>query len=189
MRQLDEPTPAMLQLAANARLVAASAGEYSGVMTPENMVIIRRCTHLTRIDARTGVTLIFSRDNTMHSSGWWKNPDYERCEHLSVSFWQFSKRWMKERPPLPQNHKLARLWCLAFFGAERCRMLWVEPPYSEHGRVADIYHYRLFMAPDWRTPILPRKEVYTREFTEAGWKSFSDIHGDQPTLLDPREQP
>lgn len=49
-------------------------------------------------------------------------------------------------------------------------------PFSPDGKRCDVHHYRLFLAPDWRTPILPRKELYSREFTEAGWKSWSDQH-------------
>lgn len=30
--------------------------------------------------------VIFTRDVGYHTSGWWKNPDYERCYHLSISF-------------------------------------------------------------------------------------------------------
>ena len=30
--------------------------------------------------------IILTRDVGYHSSGWWKNPDYERCYHLSISF-------------------------------------------------------------------------------------------------------
>lgn len=175
-----EPTPAMLDFARQARLIAAAAGPYTGQATLSNAELIRRCRHVFALDARTSALIIFTLDVAMHSSGWWKNPDYERCEHLSVSFLARDN----SRTPLPQDHKMARLFCLCFFGAERCRMLWVEPPYSAEGRTRDVYHYRLFMEPDWRTPLLPRKEVYTREFTEAGWKSFSEIHGDEPKERD-----
>lgn len=30
--------------------------------------------------------IIFTRDEGAHTCGWWKNPDYERCYHLSISF-------------------------------------------------------------------------------------------------------
>jgi hypothetical protein len=104
----------------------------------------------------------------MHSIGWWKNPDYERCEHLSLSF-----RYA-DGTAAPHDHKLGRAWALAFFG-EHARKLWVEPPYSPYGKQWDVYHYRLFVDPAWK-PILPRKEVYTLEFTALGWKSWSELH-------------
>lgn len=105
---------------------------------------------------------ILTRDIGYHSSGWWKNPDYERCYHLSVSFPGGMKRRHLE-------NILKKL-----FGYDR-RLLWCEPPYSEAGRQAGVWHYRLFCDIDWK-PIQPRGEVYTREFTEAGWKSFSELH-------------
>lgn len=33
-----------------------------------------------------GVSVLFTRDTGHHSTGWWKNPDYERCWHLSLGF-------------------------------------------------------------------------------------------------------
>lgn len=39
--------------------------------------------------------IIFTRDEGAHTCGWWKNPDYERCYHLSISFpggWNRKKR-------------------------------------------------------------------------------------------------
>ena len=29
-------------------------------------------------------SLIYTMDEGMHSIGWWKNPDYARCYHLSL---------------------------------------------------------------------------------------------------------
>lgn len=122
------------------------------------------------IDKPVSTRILFTRDEGMHTSGWWKNPDYERCFHLSLSFID-----TESGMDAPHDRKLATAWCLLFF-RESTRLLWVEPPYSAHGRQHDVWHYRLFVAEDWRTPILPRGEVYTREFTEAGWKSWSDVH-------------
>lgn len=33
-----------------------------------------------------GCFLVYTRDVGHHSCGWWKNPDYERCYHLSLSW-------------------------------------------------------------------------------------------------------
>jgi hypothetical protein len=150
--------------------LAAETGFYSGLIeTPGAAKYIDRC---KGFDRRTGVLLIFTRDTGHHSSGWWKNPDYERCYHLSVSF-----RDPETLEPAPFDAKTGGQWAKRFFGAN-VRWLWIEPPYSEQGRALDVYHYRLFCDPGWQ-PIKPRGEVYSREFTEAGWKSFSDIHGDR----------
>jgi hypothetical protein len=169
----SEPTKQMLRHAIDARLLASSTPAYTGFGTAADRATIARCRAMFKHGPELAASIVFTRDQGMHTSGWWKNPDYERCEHLSLAFWAPDSR----RTPRPQDHHLARLWCLALFGAERCRYLWVEPPYSPEGIERDVYHYRLFLAPDWRLPMLPRGEVYSREFTEAGWKSWSDLHG------------
>lgn len=43
-----------------------------------------------------------------------------------------------------------------FFGNNK-RLLWCEPPYSEEGKKAGVYHYRLFCDENWQ-PIFPRGE-------------------------------
>lgn len=68
---------------------------------------------------------ILTRDVGYHTSGWWKNPEYERCYHLSVSFPGGQKRSYLE-------HILKQL-----FGYDR-RLLWCEPPYSEAGHKAGV---------------------------------------------------
>ncbi len=163
-----DPTRPMLRLAAHARTQAMMAGFYDGRPNP---ALIVQCRHEFR-HRDTYALVLFTRDIGHHTQGWWKNPDYERCEHLSLSFVD-----AETLQRAPQDHARAKLWCQAFF-RDWCRLLWIEPPYSEQGKAADVYHYRLFMHDDWKTPLLPRGEVYTREFTEAGWKSFSELHGD-----------
>lgn len=120
----------------------------------------------------TGAWLIFTRDTGHHTSGWLKNPDYERCWHLSTS-------------PLPsplilpgvQRVELDRgvraAWVKAFFGDD-LRYVWSEGPKSPVGKREDVWHWRLFCDEHW-VPLLPRKEVYTREFTEEGWRSASQV--------------
>ena len=119
---------------------------------------------------REGVTLIYTRDTGHHSSGWWKNPDYERCRHLSVSF--FDPLTM-----MPDGFKRDRAldWARLMFGDDVSK-LWIEPPYTIDGKLRGVHHYRLFCDAGWQ-PIIPRGEVYSTEFTELGWKSFSEIHG------------
>jgi hypothetical protein len=108
-------------------------------------------------------TLIFTKEVGYHSSGWWKNPDYERCWHLSISF-----PGGKDKCAL--NNILTNL-----FGISNLKLLWIEPPYSEQGKKAEVWHYRLFCDEQWN-PIKPRGEVYNTDFTEVGWKSFSELH-------------
>lgn len=115
-----------------------------------------------------GITSIFTRDVGYHTSGWWKNPDYERCYHLSLSFFD-----PVTNEPAPHDHKTAQQFVRAFFRSY-AKWVWTEPPYSAQGKQQDIYHYRLFCDEFWQ-PLKPRGEVYSRELTEAGWKSFSDV--------------
>jgi len=111
---------------------------------------------------RFPATVLFIKEVGYHSSGWWKNPDYERCWHLSISFRSGSeKRAVKE---ILEN----------LFG-EYQNLLWIEPPYSEQGKSLNVWHYRLFCDENW-VPIKPRGEVYNTDFTERGWKSFSELH-------------
>lgn len=116
-----------------------------------------------------GSRLILTRDIGHHSSGWWKNPDYERCLHLSLSF----------RDPLtgavrPKDDELTDQWIDLILGPTK-NLIWAEPPYSPEGKKNETWHYRVFYAPGWVAPILPRGEVYSKDWTPAGWLSFSDL--------------
>lgn len=93
--------------------------------------------------------------------GWWKNPDYERCWHLSIS---------RKNIRRIEEDKLVKI----IFGAH-LKWTWLEPPYTEQGKRDQVYHYRLFCDPAW-FPIKPRGEVYNTHFTEKGWKSYSDLN-------------
>lgn len=128
----------------------------------------------TAISAGSGSILIFTRDAGMHSSGWFKNPDYERCLHLSISF-----RAVTDLVRLaPFDRRVAAEWVDLFFGPEK-RLVLVESPKSKVGKQHDVHHYRLFCDEHWQ-PIMPRREVYTTEFTELGWRSYSELHPEDP---------
>lgn len=124
------------------------------------------CTAAYRPD---GIILIFSRECGYHSSGWWKNPDYERCFHLSCSF-----RDPETGAHIDYDHKRAIPWIELLFGPTK-NLIWTEPPYSPQGKRSQVWHYRVFYAPDWVAPILPRGEVYSKDWTPAEWLSFSDL--------------
>ena len=114
----------------------------------------------------TGTLLLYTRDVGHHTSGWWKNPDYERCLHLSMSFWDVEAGVAR-----PFDTALAKAWVVAFFGEWR-RYIWEESQTTPH-LPAEVRHFRVFCDPVWQ-PIIPRGEVYSRELTEAGWLSWSD---------------
>jgi hypothetical protein len=144
----------------------------------------------------TGTIILFTHDTGHHTGGWFKNPDFERCQHLSLSFiapwpdrpddelgnWRRIGMMMPtlhdQYGRLPFNRTLAEIWVKAIFRDDR-RLLWSEGPFSENGRVAMVNHFRLFCDRAW-TPIKPRGEVYSRELTEAGWQSYSDIGAPMP---------
>lgn len=123
--------------------------------------------HCRIYDSVRGWSILFTRDVGYHSSGWWKNPDYERCYHLSLAF-----RDPETRNPRPRDAKVTAQLVDGLFGRSK-RFIWTEPPYSPEGKRNDVWHYRLFCDAGWN-PIKPRGEVYGRELIEAGWMSWSD---------------
>lgn len=105
-----------------------------------------------------GVIAIFTRDQGHHSCGWFKNPEYEQCYHLSLSNASAGFTWKILKALYGDNHT----------------KVWSEPPHSAIGKTMDVWHYRLFCSQFW-IPIQPRKEVYSKDLTEIGWKSFSEV--------------
>lgn len=154
----------------------AETGLYSGLIrSPADRQYLNICRYA---DLKRGVILVFTRDSGHHSGGWFKNPDYERCYHLSVSFFDQETLCQETLCPVPFKKKRAEKWVKDFFGGN-ARLTWCEPPYTEEGKGRGVHHYRLFYDPSWKNPIKPRKEVYSKDFTEKGWKSFSEIHGNK----------
>ena len=130
------------------------------------------------------IVMIFTRDTGMHSGGWFRNPDYERCYHLSLSFRGASGNPMEITTRLefaPQLHDLAREVCCEFYGAN-FNFILAEPPFSELGKQLQVWHYRIFCNERW-APIIPRKEVYSSDYTESRWLSFSELYGHKPETL------
>lgn len=165
-------TGTMEHVVAALRLRAAR-GEFDG--TSRRMPYLRSC---TADHVPSGTRLIFTRDTGHHTSGWFKNPDYERCLHLSTSY-----REPDAGGRLAQNHRRTYQWARLFFG-DTVRLAWTEPPVSERGKASEVWHYRVFCDAAWG-PITPRGEVYSTEFTELGWKSFSELGADVSSPLYP----
>lgn len=155
----------------------ARRGLYDGRVTPQNMALIRRCSHVWAFNPAEEATVLFTRDVGHHSGGWWKNPDYERCFHLSIAY-----RSALTGQPIEHDASRSQVVAAAFYGDD-ARLAWVEPPYSPEGKGRGVWHYRLFADPAW-APLQPRGEVYSREHTPAGWKSFSEVHGYTPSAED-----
>lgn len=148
----------------------AKHGLFNGLSNAAAWRYIRHCTF---DDAATLTRVMFTRDIGHHTSGWLKNPDYENCWHLSTS----------PAPNLiilPDDQRLAEpdmktcaRWVHAFYGDD-ARYVWAESPKTEQGKQRGVWHWRLFCDEHWQ-PIVPRKEVYSRDFTELGWRSASQV--------------
>lgn len=153
-----------------ARLLRARAwtGEFDGRVSAHAMGYLDYC---RVIDRPTGAVLIFTRDSGHHSSGWLKNPDYERCFHLSTS--PVPTRIIIPGAIAELDKKTARRWVEAFFKGDVGKV-WSESPKTTGGRTRNVWHWRLFCDEQWK-PILPRGEVYSKEFTEIGWRSASQV--------------
>jgi len=148
----------------------ARAMRYRDIFPPptehEGLKIVDNC-HAQYEKPGLTTSLIFTMDSGMHSVGWWKNPFYERCYHLSLSF------WYPNGTVAPKNDKETKEWVELFF-YPHANWVWVEPPFWEVGKKKGVWHYRLFADEHW-VPFLPKGEVYSKEFTELGWKSWSEL--------------
>lgn len=154
MQYLDQYT--LLTDAAKRMMYSAKQGLWEGKQETLYFKMCKWCLE------RYPCTAIFTRDTGYHSGGWWKNPDYERCYHLSMSF-----EGGQDKRVVDQLLKL-------LFG-DYVKYIWVEPPYTKEGKALNVWHYRLFCDTNWM-PIKPRGEVYSTQFTEKGWKSFSELN-------------
>lgn len=163
---------------------------------PHERHYIDRCSHF---HWHTGTVLLFTRDVGHHTSGWMKNPEFERCMHLSLSFrvptpertpdslasirtlgtiLRSQGQWISN---VPFDDAMARAWVKAILGEDR-KLAWEEGPFSGEGKTLGVRHWRVFCDKGWN-PIMPHGEVYSRDMTEKGWKSWSEQQGDQPNWI------
>ena len=151
------------------RWLQRQAADANNVCDMRQQVDQRKCLRCTAYHIPTGNKILLTRDVGHHSAGWWKSPDYERCKHLSVSF-------VDPESGEPRQQDKAAAWEIAQeVFRDAARLAWVEPPAFPIGKQYDVYHHRVFYADeDFTVPLLPRGEVYTRQFTEEGWLSWSD---------------
>jgi hypothetical protein len=154
--------------------LAAAKWLYDGRADAPTMARIQQCAWFYAVPFGPVCRVLYTRDVGHHSNGWWKNPDYERCLHLSMSFLD-----RETGAAMDFSVKRADPVAKAFWGDDR-RMAWIEKPYSQEGKSAGVWHYRLFCDAGWQ-PFQPRAEVYSKEDTPADWKSFSELHGFQPS--------
>lgn len=94
----DDEMAALAEVASDMKRVAAY-GHYDGFASDRGMQrYLARCRRIIPI----GFVALFTHDRGMHSSGWWKNPDYEQCLHLSLSFFD-----PETGEPAPHDHATA----------------------------------------------------------------------------------
>lgn len=172
----------LAQVATELRRRAEVAGPVDGHLNARFRRIIGFCHY---DDDVTRTRLIFTRDVGHHTSGWLKNPDYERCLHLSCS--PFPAFILTPAQHADPTLKTWRRWSKAFFG-EAHRNVWAESPKSDEGKRIGVWHFRVFCNEAWE-PILPRGEVYSKEFTELGWRSSSQVWDEDGVLSESTVDP
>lgn len=117
--------------------------------------------------------LLISFDVGYHASGWWKNADYDRCLHISVSHPLIDRPMVAKTIPEalggglrpgyevePPTEAEVWAWALAIFGPADAPKAWIEPAASvfDPYRMPGIVHARLFY--DDHGPIQPQGEAY-----------------------------
>jgi hypothetical protein len=99
--------------------------------------------------------VLYTFDIGYHSSGWWRNSDYERCYHLSVSH-----PGALGLPEAPSDDEVR--WWARLAWPKHYHMSWFEPPAGvlDPHRRPNVAHVRLFVD-ERKRPIQPEAEVYT----------------------------
>ena len=146
----------------------AATGSFDGF--DEQLPYLRFC---TQDDLDIGARMIFTRDTGHHTSGWMKNPDYERCLHLSIS--PLGGRIIIPGASIPDlDREVVAMLVKGFFPNDDQKCVWYESPKSAEGRVAQVQHWRVFCDETWK-PFVQRGEVYSTQFTELGWRTASQV--------------
>lgn len=140
----------------------AKTGEWHGEIESEYFDACRR------FNGGFGVASILTRDVGYQKAGMWQNPDFDRCLHLTLAFFQPGTV-----NPTAQHHSVATAIIKKMF-FPHVKWVWIEPPYSERDRSHDVWHYRLFCDERWQA-MRPPSDDAAKELTAKGWKSFADV--------------
>ncbi len=118
-----------------------------------------KITGITEPDVLIGIVLSF--DVGHHACGWWKNADYDRCLHLSLSVNGERKgngwSYFDDPQEMPANE--VNEWAKLIFEdlhPDALKWLWFEPGYKG----SNMKHLRLFYSKITGQPIMPEGEVY-----------------------------
>lgn len=115
------------------------------------------------------VSILLTFDKGPHSSGWWRNSEYNQCWHVSiVGIRPPESRLLVNQTPkfeeVPQAER--RAWCRVIFGDEDVKKAWNEPPasaldaYRDAPASSSTWHTRVFVDRDGHS-IIPQGEVYS----------------------------
>lgn len=157
--------------AGRAKAIARTLPEYDGDIE-HNQWIIEACSHVMLIEG-VAVVVILTRDNLV-KMGFWKNIDFARCLHLSISF-----RDPCTNQTVPWCNATAKRIVAAVFGID-ARLTWWEPAYTPEGKFRGVQHWRLFYSPNWSMPIHPKGEPHTLN-VPFGWNEWTEYQADTPT--------
>jgi hypothetical protein len=154
-----------LRMRINALKMVLVDGAFNGLSIPWSESVLK---NYMAIHRPSGTVLTYTHDEGYHTSGWWKNPDYERCLHLSLSFHD-----PETGKPAPGGYRFTNEWLDVFFGESR-RLLWCEPLALPEEGSFEVWHYRLFCDASWN-PMPPEREAPTAEFAARGWKRWPEL--------------
>lgn len=134
---------------------------YDGRTQPPSPDLYRKTRQI--LDPTMNLTVAVILDHGMHASGWFRNSDYDRCLHLSLSCpGKVLPVVIREDRPgkpvgagfLPIPSAEVDLWARLCFGDDE-RWLWHESgQYMRH-----VVHLRLFLDQN-NQPIMPEGDVY-----------------------------
>lgn len=85
-------------------------------------------------------------------------PRAERALHLRVAYLDVEMgplpdEQAAEQVYRPHEHDISDMLIAGFFGEGLVRDVLAAPQHNLRGRRADRWHYRLFVGPDWKTPV------------------------------------
>ena len=109
------------------------------------------------------LSILITFDQGTHSSGWWKNSQYDACWHLSMVAFEPGSMLLPNFKEVPDDER--RAWATVVFG-DHVTKAWNEPPASK----LDVYRYAPASAYTWHSrvfvdreghAIIPEGEVYT----------------------------
>ena len=140
------------------------------------------------LDPDRPIRLMLSLDVGYHASGWFKNPGYEQCLHLSLSsvrrdlpVAEFSALGFRhvgmQVEAVPEDE--AREWSKALFG-QWWTLAWYEPPASlfDPYRAPGVGHLRLYIDRATGQPFMPEGEVYSTTMRPWSPKVAESAGGD-----------